>query len=134
MKTSRGKTRQTVIYRHRTFLGCHELPWTALRNAAGLCFSSEPIQNFPNISVNTYMLILNFVRHICLPIVQADIDGIFPLMRHTPEAVLHNAGRIESHCRLQKLFQIFFTRYFLINISQIFFKASHDCISRNVTV
>ena len=58
------------------------------------CGIRQALQNLPNICIDADGLPLNFLRANCLPLVDADVGGVWILRGHLPEGILDDDGGI----------------------------------------
>ena len=58
------------------------------------CHIGQDLQNLSNICIDADGLQLNFLWANCLPLVDADVGGVWVLRRHLPERIFYNTGSI----------------------------------------
>ena len=66
------------------------------------CGIRQALQNLPNICIDADGLQLNFLWANCLPLVDADVGGVWVLGCHLPERVFDDNGRIVPNAQFQK--------------------------------
>ena len=66
------------------------------------CGIRQALQNLPNICIDAVGLPLNFLWANCLPLVDADVGGVWVLGCHLPERVFDDNGRIVPNAQFQK--------------------------------